>query len=177
MMILLLILALCQTPGSAGGNSSGAPSDTNNANLKDTLAWLKREITNRAAEERSFAGDRLFLEFTHVSSCNMEWRLRPKIEPDLPGRQRKYPPVTAYYSLNLKDLDPSSVTITPAGSLRFSTLNGAHQIKLVYRDDGTGQINQFMTPKPLDSATISLRLKEATADVKDAFRHAIKLCQ
>ena len=173
MVILLLILALCQTPSAAGGNGN-APSDANNANLKDTLAWLKREITTRAAEERSFQGDRLFFEFTRAGSCNVEWRLRPKIEPDLPGLKRKLPPDTAYYSLNFKDLDPLSVKITPAGTLRFSTLNGAHQIKSMYRDDGTGQI---MSTKALDSASISLKLKEATAEVKDAFRHAIKLCQ
>ena len=183
MAILLLILVLFQTPTPAGGNGSRAPSDANNASLKDTLAWLKREITNRADEERSFAGDIYYFQFLHITSCNVEWSMRPRhvlapetppLTPDLVPPPRRYPPVIEY-SVNLKNLDASSVIITPAGSLDFSTL-GTQKIAVVYRDETTGRVNQFQTPIPLHTAHVPLKQKQATADVQDAFRHAIKLC-
>ena len=158
-------------------NRSDAPSDDNKASLKETLLWLKRELPKLAAEDRSIMGDRLNFEFTSVTSCNIEWRLRPHIEPDIEGRPPNPTPVTPYYSVDLKNLDPASVKVTPAGSLRLSTHNGEHAIRLVYRDDSTGRVNQFMTPKPLDSASIFLKKNASTAELIEAFRHAIKLCQ
>lgn len=154
------------------------PSDANNANLKDTLDWLKKQITKYAAPTRSPAGDLMTLDLAKFNSCHVEWHLDAHSGSlDAPGRPRTFPLYSMYYSTELKDMDPESVEVTESGdSLRFFTRNRKERITLNFQDDKTGRPNPFMIRQ---SASASFELKKNTlgTELKEALSHAIKLCQ
>jgi hypothetical protein len=154
------------------------PSDANNANLKDTLDWLKKQIAKYAAQTRSPAGDVMTLEFAKFNSCHVEWHLNAHPGSlDAPGRVRTFPLNSMYYSTELKDMDPESVQVTESGdSLRFYARDRKERITLNYVDENTGRANPFMI-RQLPLASFELKKNTLGTELKEALSHAIKLCQ
>ena len=157
------------------------PSDANNASLKDTLDWLKKQITKYAGPVTAPTQDLMTLEFAKFNSCGIEWGLRPhSTSLDAPGRPRTFPFYAMIYSTDLKYLDPQTVEVTQSGksggSLQFATRGNEDRIRLLYKDEADGRVNNFMTRK-LNSASFELRKNDLGPALKDALSHAIKLCQ
>jgi hypothetical protein len=141
------------------------PSDANNSNLKETLSWLKKQITKYHAGT-DLTGETESLALTSFDTCNIQYEV---------GITR----LTLFYSVNLKDLEPGAVDVTRAGDkllLRFSTRDRKQLIKLDYRDKRTGE-RLYSDSRPLDSTTFSLNKNDLGPEMKEALSHAIKLCQ
>jgi hypothetical protein len=154
------------------------PSDANNSTLKETLDWLKKQIS-KYATKTSETGEPGTLTLTKFNSCNIEWRLAPPVALEAPGGRSNTQdlPHTLYYVVNLKDLEPGSVEVTKSGDwLRFSTRNHDQVIKLIYKDTQTGN-DEYTTPRLLNSAFFELKQNDLGGEMRAALSHAIKLCQ
>jgi hypothetical protein len=152
------------------------PSDANNSTLKVTLDWLKQQITTYAGDSMEVDGPKT-LSLTKFNGCNIEWRMAPPASHvEVFGMPSRLQPMSLYFGTNLKDLDPQSVQVTRSGDLiRFATRNHEHRINLTGKYDNTRQIDNVM--KPSDSASFTLKRNDLGGEMKEAFSHAIKLCQ
>ena len=153
------------------------PSEANNTSLKETLAWLKQQLTMNAGETFDL-GEARTLSLSKFNGCYVEWHLSPKAtRVETPGITRRLPAMTLTYIAELKDLDPQSVRVSRSGdNLQFFTRNHSKSIKLTFTDDSTGQVNGFMT-QTVDSASFILKRNDTGGEMREALSHAIKLCQ
>lgn len=155
------------------------PSDANNSSLKDTLDWLRKQLSKYAAN-KSVTGEPQVMTLTKFSNCDIEWRLAPPIALDAPGSRpisQTNLPLTLDYVLNLKDLESESVEVSESGdSLGFVTRNHDQVIKLIYKNTRTGN-DVYTTPRLLNSAFFELKRNDLGGEMREALRHAIKLCQ
>ena len=154
------------------------PSNANNASLKDTLDWLKRQLSKYSSPRASIYGDPMNLSLTKFNGCHIEWRLSPpSANLDVPGTSRRFYSSPDSFAVDLKDLAPDAVEVNQSGdSLWLYTKDRQKLITLSHWDDPTGRAKPVRTEQ-LNSVSFDLRKNDLAWDMKAAMTHAIKLCQ
>ncbi len=147
------------------------PSDANNTGLKETLDWLKKNIAKYAVGVSAEGGAEA-LSLTNFDGCKIGYEVIPQGPYNVARMIQQY-------SVNLKDLEPNAVEINKSDDrfwLHFATRDQQQSIKLDYRDSKTRE-RLSSESRPLSSGQFELKPNDIAPELKEAFRHAIKLCQ
>lgn len=151
--------------------------DNLNMPLDATLKWLKSELSKYGTTN----GGAYFYQLkpTRVSGCEFAFRYGPSVLLDRLGSAGPAPPSEHEYSFNFADLDPGSITVSTSGDatrILIGTWDLEPKVKVVAKDPSTGKSIEYSNRVASD-VRLNLAKTMSAQQIRDAFVHAILLCQ
>lgn len=154
---------------------ANAPSDENNAPLDQTLSWLKEEINARSSV-RTPGGTRIRMAVVAADNCELRYRIGGRA-PEDDDQEFIFAP-SIEFVVKLSDLNPESVRVNDAPADRtlisFAAVDHEKKIGRLVLEGGTDRV---LARSWEDGGLLDLRKTRSAFRIRDALRHAVKLCR